>query len=120
MGWAASSSANSGFKYAYRGMAEAEAAAAKTLGVISKTTTILSHGAAFAGIAAAGLQFANSNQIGADYARLGGAAIITGTAFIPIAGTFISIGLGVLDSYGAFDGIYNSFGSQPTLNPGRR
>jgi len=54
-------------------------------------------------------QFAASDQSGADYARLGGAAIITGIAFVPVAGPFISIGLGIADSYGAFDGIYNYF-----------
>jgi hypothetical protein len=55
-------------------------------------------------------QFGSSNQTGADYARLAGAAFITGSAFIPVVGPFISIGLGVADSLGAFDGIYNSFG----------
>jgi len=55
-------------------------------------------------------QFGSSNQTGADYARLTGAALITGSAFIPVVGPFISVGLGVADSFGTFDGIYNSFG----------
>lgn len=55
-------------------------------------------------------EFSNSNKTGADFARLGGAAIITGSAFIPVVGPAISIGLGFANSFGAFDGIYNSFG----------
>lgn len=43
-----------------------------------------------------------SNQTGSDYARLSGAA------FIRIVGPFISIGLGIADSFGAFDEFYNS------------
>ena len=55
-------------------------------------------------------QFGISNKTGADYARLAGAAFITGSVFIPVVGPFISIELGVADSFGAFDSIYNSFG----------
>ena len=36
-------------------------------------------------------------------------AIGIGSYFIPIVGPVISIGLGVADSYGAFDNIYNYF-----------
>jgi hypothetical protein len=54
-------------------------------------------------------QFGTSKQTEADYARLAAAAFITGAAFIPAVGPFISIGLGVADSLGAFDQIYNSF-----------
>jgi uncharacterized membrane protein len=54
-------------------------------------------------------QFAASVQSGGDWARLGGAAIITASAFIPVVGPFISIGLGIADSYGAFDGVYGYF-----------
>ena len=39
----------------------------------------------------------------------GGLLLVTGAAFIPIVGPVISIGLGVADSYGAFDDIYNYF-----------
>ena len=60
-------------------------------------------------VATAGYQFANSDMSGNDYARLTGSLVITGTAFIPLVGPIISIGLGVADSYGAFDGIYNYF-----------
>jgi hypothetical protein len=66
------------------------------------TLTVLSAGAAV-------YQFAASDQSGGDWARLGGAAIITGSAFIPVVGPFISIGLGIADSYGAFDGVYGYF-----------
>jgi hypothetical protein len=60
-------------------------------------------------VATAGYQFANSDMSGNDYARLTGSLVITGTAFIPLVGPVISIGLGVADSYGAFDDIYNYF-----------
>ena len=60
-------------------------------------------------IATAGCQFATSDMSGNDYARMTGSLVITGTAFIPIVGPVISIGLGVADSYGAFDNIYNYF-----------
>jgi hypothetical protein len=35
--------------------------------------------------------------------------MITASAFIPVVGPFISISLGIADSYGAFDSVYNSF-----------
>jgi len=54
-------------------------------------------------------EFAASDHSGGDVAKLVGAGIITGTAFIPVVGPFISIGLGVADSFGAFDGIYGYF-----------
>ncbi len=50
-----------------------------------------------------------SDKSGADKARIIGGAIITGTAFIPVFGPFISVGFGVLDGVGAFDAIYNKF-----------
>ncbi|SFO39945.1 hypothetical protein SAMN05421741_1513 [Paenimyroides ummariense] len=62
-----------------------------------------------ASVGIAAYQFYESDKSGADYARLTGAGIITASAFIPVVGPFISIGLGVADSFGAFDSIYNSF-----------
>ena len=53
--------------------------------------------------------YANSEQTGADKARLVGSLIITGTAAIPVVGPLLSIGLGIADSFGAFDGIYDYF-----------
>lgn len=53
--------------------------------------------------------YLDSDRSGADNARLAGSIIIMGTAAIPVVGPFISIGLGVADSFGAFDSIYNSF-----------
>lgn len=55
------------------------------------------------------VQFGMSDQSGADIARLTGSFIITGSAFIPIVGPAISIGLGIADSLGAFDGVYGYF-----------
>jgi hypothetical protein len=72
------------------------------LKVAGRTVTGLS-------IAASGYQFANSDMSGNDYARFAGSIIITGSAAIPFIGPIISIGLGVADSYGAFDSIYNYF-----------
>jgi RHS repeat-associated protein len=75
---------------------------ASGLKVVGRGVTVLS-------VAASGYQFLNSDMSGDDYARLSGSLIITGTAFIPIVGPIISIGLGVADSYGTFDGIYNYY-----------
>lgn len=62
-----------------------------------------------ASVGIAAYQFYESDKSGAEYARLTGAGIITASAFIPVVGPFVSIGLGVADSFGAFDSIYNSF-----------
>jgi hypothetical protein len=48
-------------------------------------------------------------RTGGDYARFAGAMIITGSAAVPFIGPLVSIGLGVADSYGAFDSIYAKF-----------
>jgi hypothetical protein len=50
-----------------------------------------------------------SDGSGADKARLVGAEIIMATTVIPVVGPFLSVGLGVLDGVGAFDGIYEKF-----------
>jgi hypothetical protein len=76
----------------------------------AKLARNVGRGFAVVGAASSIYDFATSNQTGSDYARLTGAALITGSAFIPVIGPFISIGLGIADSFGAFDGIYNSFG----------
>jgi uncharacterized membrane protein len=54
-------------------------------------------------------QFAASVQSGGDWVRLGGAAIITASAFIPVVGPFISVGLVIADSYGVFNDFYGYF-----------
>lgn len=74
----------------------------------AKLARNIGRGFAYVGAATALYDFANSNQTGADYARLTGAALITASAFIPVVGPFISIGLGIADSFGAFDDFYNS------------
>jgi hypothetical protein len=61
------------------------------------------------GILAVGYDYYNSDQSGADYARLAGAGVITATALIPFVGPLISIGLGAADAYGGFDGVYKYF-----------
>ncbi len=76
----------------------------------AKLAKNLGRGMTGTSLAISGYQLLTSQGTGADYARFTGALIITGTAAIPIVGPFISIGLGVADSFGAFDGIYNSFG----------
>jgi hypothetical protein len=57
------------------------------------------------------MQFSLSEGKPSDYARLGGATVITGSAFIPIpvAGPVISFGLGTADAAGAFEPFYQSF-----------
>jgi hypothetical protein len=61
--------------------------------------------AVIGGIATAA-EFLASDRSGGDYAKLAGGIIIIGTAFIPVVGPFISVGLGLLDGAGAFDGLY--------------
>ncbi len=77
----------------------------------SFTKTLKTTGKVFqvAGAAASLYTYYQSDGSGADKARLAGAAIITGSAFIPVVGPILSVGLGVLDSVGAFDGVYNKF-----------
>jgi RHS repeat-associated protein len=77
----------------------------------SFTKTLKTTGKVFqvAGAAASLYTYYQSDGSGADKARLAGAAIITGTAFIPVVGPFLSVGLGVLDGVGAFDGLYQKF-----------
>jgi RHS repeat-associated protein len=66
-------------------------------------------GIAVIGIGASIAEFATSDMSGGDIAKLVGSGVITATAFIPIAGPLISVGLGLLDNAGAFDGIYGYF-----------
>lgn len=65
-------------------------------------------GIAFIGIAASGAEFLTSEKSNGDIAKLVGAGVITSSALIPVAGPFISTGLGLLDGAGAFDGIYQA------------
>jgi len=53
--------------------------------------------------------YLSSDKNGSDKARLIGSLIITSTAPIPIVGPVLSIGLGLADSFGAFNGIYDYF-----------
>ena len=66
-------------------------------------------GVAVIGVVASVAEFATSDMSGGDIAKLVGAGVITATAFIPVVGPFISVGLGLLDGAGAFDGIYGYF-----------
>ncbi len=77
----------------------------------SFTKTLKTTGKVFqvAGAAASLYTYYQSDGSGADKARLAGAALITGSAFIPVVGPFLSVGLGVLDGVGAFDGVYEKF-----------
>lgn len=52
---------------------------------------------------------ADHNLQPSDGARLAGAALILGSNAIPVAGSFISFGLGMADATGAFDPFYKSF-----------
>ena len=75
----------------------------------AKFTKNLGRGMMGAGIAISLYQYGSSDMSGADTAKLVGSFLITGSAFIPVVGPFISIGLGIADSFGAFDSIYNYF-----------
>ncbi len=74
-----------------------------------KFAKTVGRGLGVVGLTVSAIEFINSDKSGGDIAKLTGAFIIAGTAFIPVVGPFISIGLGVADSFGAFDSIYNSF-----------
>lgn len=63
------------------------------------------------GMGLAMYQLYSGNGDASDYARFGGSLIITGSAAIPIAGKFVSLGLGIADAAGAFEGLYKSFDS---------
>jgi len=52
---------------------------------------------------------ADHNLQPSDGARLVGAVLILGSNAIPVAGPFISFGLGMADATGAFDPFYQSF-----------
>lgn len=60
-------------------------------------------------IISAGTTLALSDRSNEDIARFSGALVITATAFIPGVGPLISLGLGIADSYGFFDPIYERF-----------
>jgi hypothetical protein len=72
---------------------------------------ILNFGRALTGLSVgiAGYEYLQSDGKPSDHARFIGTIIITSTAAIPFVGPFVSIGLGVSDSMGAFNNIYNSF-----------
>lgn len=77
---------------------------------LSKQAKFVGRGLNVVGVAISGVNlYTTENRNGADYARFGGAVLISATAAIPVAGPLISFSLGVADSYGAFDGLYNSF-----------
>ena len=92
-----------------KALSKGQYVSSKSISSTAKLARNLGRGISGAGVVISLYQFGASDQTGADYAKLAGTALITGTAFIPIVGPFISIGLGVADSFGAFDGIYNSF-----------
>ncbi|MNE51921.1 hypothetical protein D3C80_1465730 [compost metagenome] len=72
-----------------------------------KLATSIGKGITGVAIVNAFAQYGISEGKNSDAARLAGSLIITGTAFIPVVGPFISIGLGIADSFGAFDSLYN-------------
>ncbi|MFC7774543.1 DUF6443 domain-containing protein [Flavobacterium sp. GCM10027622] len=78
----------------------------KGAGDLAKST-----GKVFAGVGVVTAlgDFALSAKSGSDYARLGGAALITLSGAIPVVGPGVSIALGVLDGAGAFDSFYKKF-----------
>ena len=75
----------------------------------AKIANKLGKGLYFAGAGLTAYEFIVSDKTNEDYAKLLGSIVISGTSAIPVVGPFISIGLGMADSFGAFDGIYKSF-----------
>ncbi|HLF33559.1 MAG TPA: RHS repeat-associated core domain-containing protein [Cyclobacteriaceae bacterium] len=71
---------------------------------------VMSSGLVGANLAISSFQFIfNENKNPSDYARYITNLAITGTAFIPVAGPFISFGLTLAESTGAFEGFYRTF-----------
>jgi hypothetical protein len=70
----------------------------------------VSSGLVMANLLISMIQLANSGgEYPSDWAKFGSNLLITGTAFIPVAGPFISFGLSLAESCGAFDDLYLSF-----------
>lgn len=53
--------------------------------------------------------FLQSDKSGSDYAQLAGSAVVFFSGFVPGIGPLLSISLGVLDAYGAFDDLYDLY-----------
>ncbi len=70
-----------------------------------RITKGLGHTAGIFGVIATGFEFADSKLTNADRGRASG-LLIAGSAFIPRVGPAISIGLGIIDSFGGLDPIY--------------
>ena len=76
---------------------------------IRGVSKVLGHLASGIGLGMAINEFVNSDQSGADKARLTGAILITLSNGIPKVGPAVSFGLNAANTAGAFNGIYNLF-----------
>jgi len=111
IGYAAKSSATYTPQYAYRGMAKAEAAAAKTLNGIAKGTKVLGYGATTINIITSGIKFYTSDRSWGDYGQLGIASLSFTLSFSGYTAP-IGVGIGVIDIAGGFNGFYNHLDAQ--------
>ncbi len=74
-----------------------------------KYNNIIGRGFTGLNLAWAAFELYDSKRKGSDYARFGTTIAISAFAIIPKAGPFISIGLGIADSQGAFEDFYKKF-----------
>ena len=94
--------------------ASTEAQAMKMIGITSNTTKVIGIAGSITNVFVSGINaynHRNSGDAGFYNSKLVGSAIIAATAFIPIVGPVLSIGLGAVDAAGGFDGIYHYTGS---------
>lgn len=111
----AQSVAEQGFRYGQRinGRVVSTRQLANYADDVVKGTKLLGKVSAGVSVGFAVYDFANSDMSGGDVAEFTGSVIITATAFIPIVGPVICIGLSMADAYGAFDSIYGYFEPTP-------
>jgi hypothetical protein len=75
----------------------------------SMTYKIAGHSLTAVTVGFTAVEFVYSDKSGGDYARLVSSGIGVGLAFIPVIGPALSIGYGIVDAAGVFDGIYDYF-----------
>jgi RHS repeat-associated protein len=91
-----------------------EVAAAQDLSKFAKGAKNIAYGFGFVGAFSSILEFSYSQHTNADYARLGSAVLLTG---ITGAAPEFGIPLGIMDTFGWFEGFYNSFNYFEPIHP---
>jgi len=117
---AAREAALGGAQYPYRGISAtqlrtmaqnggANAANVATLGRVLKV------GGATLGVGLAGVDVYRGGASSQSLARGTVGVIGTATAFIPVVGPFISLGISITNAAGGFDRVYNYFDNTPSF-----